>query len=75
MKLVLVEYYDSACSEGWHKFGETEGISSCVSVGVLKYEDDKQIIIFPNRSDTGNVSDSMAIPKGCIKRIRKVKIK
>ena len=70
---MLIEWVDSSGCSGWHHFDEGDRISRCVSVGILKYEDDEQIILISSRSDYGNVADSIAIPKVSIKRIRRLR--
>lgn len=71
----MIEWVDSSARYGWHRFDEGDRISRCVSVGILKYEDDKQIVLIASRSDFGNIADSNAIPKGSITRIRELKVR
>ncbi len=75
MKLVLVEWVDSSGYAGWHKLGDNDVVSPCVSVGILVSEDDKQLVLSPSRSDCGNVLDTLAIPVCSIKRSRTLKVK
>ena len=75
MNLVLVEWTDSSAYNGWHKFGAEDCVTQCVTIGILRHEDKEQIVLTPCISDFGNVSDTHAIPKGCIKRVRKLKVK
>ncbi len=74
MRLVLVEWVDSASCSGWHSLGKDDCISNCISVGVLCQESDKQVILALNKSDSGYVGDTMSIPKVSIKRIRYLKV-
>ncbi len=76
MRITLVEWLDSSCYNGWHRFSkENDGISHCITAGVLKYEDEEQIVISLSSSDSGNVGDTMSIPKVCITRMRNLRVK
>lgn len=74
MKLVMVEWEDSCSGHGW--MGRDVGwyIERVVSVGILISEDEEKIELIPNISSP-NKLHQIAIPKGCIKRIRRIKIK
>lgn len=73
--LVLVEWVDSSAISGWHEFSRHDRTAKCISVGLLRDEDDDQVVLVSSRSDFGNISDSNAIPKCSIKRMRKLKVK
>ncbi len=75
MKLVLVEWVDSASCSGWHRLNsEIDCISECIAVGLLCHEDEKQVVITYSRSDTGNIAETLTIPKCSIKRMRQLKV-
>ncbi len=75
MRIALVEWVDSSAYNGWHKFDPSiDSMSKCISVGILKHEDEKQIILLSGFSDYGNVQDTHAIPKCCIQRMRTLKV-
>ena len=75
MKMVLVEWNDSFFTHGWRGKDEFRdlGIAPCVSVGVVVSEDDNKITLVLSMGEE-NYADSMTIPKGCIKRIRRLKV-
>ncbi len=79
MKLVCVEWNDSISGSRWVakdtaiKEGEAD---RCFSVGILAKETDKEIVLIPNMSlICDNVLHDLTIPKGCIIRIRQMRIK
>jgi len=73
MKIVLVEWDDSASISTWTSRDMSVHIDPCVSIGILKKEDDKEIEIVPNLTEDLKLSP-IAIPKGTIKRIRRLKL-
>jgi len=75
MKMALVEWVDSASYRGWHRLGEYDCISNCISIGLLCQEDEKQIVLALSKSDSESLGDTISIPKSCIKRIRYLKVK
>lgn len=75
MRIVLIEREDSASVPGWHRIDPAvDGISICISAGLLCLEDEKQVILSQSRSSFGNYGDVIAIPKHCVKRIRTLKV-
>ena len=74
MRLSLVEWEDSSTCVGWHRLGYDDDISRCVSIGVLCKESDKFITLALSKSDSGNIGDTISIPRSCVKRIRRLKI-
>ena len=71
-----MEWDDAYSQGGWRDPGDKLAISKCITVGVLESDDEDGVVNAQNASHTsGNVSDLLAIPKGCIKRIRELKIK
>jgi len=75
MKLVLVEWEDAYTNHSWKDDGDIEGLHTAktVSCGLLKHESDECISIILNQG-RGVYSDSITIPRGCIKRIRYLKV-
>lgn len=75
MKLVLVEWDDcSTRMGGWHHLDEMDSVMECFSMGVICKEDEKQIVIANSRNADGRYMETVAIPRGCIKRIRTLKV-
>ncbi|MCR4282794.1 MAG: hypothetical protein NUV72_07180 [Bauldia sp.] len=74
--LVVVEWEDSCSPSGhWHdfsyaKFYET---SLCVSVGWIMRRDSEVIVLIAGYSED-QVHKPFAIPAGCVKRVRRVKV-
>ena len=77
MRMVIVEWEDSAFAQGWMSRDsvKTHSVSIIVSVGLLVAENDKQITIMQSDSvNTEQYGDGMTIPKSAITRIRRLKI-
>ncbi len=74
MILALIEWVDSASYNGWHSLCKDDTFASCISIGVLCHEDSEKMVIFQSKSDNGRVAETISIPKGCIKRFRKLKV-
>ena len=77
MNMVLVEWDDAYSSGGWHVARSgVDRVSVCTTVGLLIEETNQRLTIAQNFSSTsGNIADTINIPKGCIKRIRILKLK
>ncbi len=73
MKIVLVEWVDSCSGNGWMGCDVEWDIDRITSVGVLMNEDEEKIELVPNIS--GLKLHQIAIPRGCIKRIRQLCLK
>lgn len=73
MKLVIVEWEDSCSAHGWMSRDTEWSTEMVMSVGVLAGEDEKKIELVPNLS-SANKLHQVCIPKGCIKRIRRLHI-
>ncbi len=74
MQVVKVEWIDSCCDEGW-KSRDVAGrhtCSNCTTVGYLFRKNRTQVSIVQSTSDTGQVSEIMAIPRRCIKKITRL---
>ena len=76
MKLVMIEWEDSCSELGWHKRDVgLDIVAHCVSVGILTQENSSGVTISHSMSSTtGSICDAVTIPRGCIKRIRKLKV-
>lgn len=76
MKLVLVEWHDTFAQLHWHNIGDID-IAPMVSIGCLVYEDSNKIVLSSmfGREGASDYNCVQAIPKGCIKRMRQLKIK
>ena len=73
MKMVLVEWDDAASGVSWDSRGAQEHIGKVISFGVLIREDDKEVEIVPNLAEA-NKLHQIAIPKGSIKRMRRLRL-
>ncbi len=74
MKIVMVEWEDARSDGGWQYKNDDLDISKCVTIGLLQYDKPNRVIIAQSKSDSGNWADRIAIPKCCIKRMRKLKV-
>jgi len=77
VKLAIVEWYDVYSATGhWANRNDLSNAHTekAISVGILYREDNKDLTICTNLS--GNqYSQTITIPKGCIDRIRYLKVK
>lgn len=73
MKLVLVEWEDACGARHWEDRDDPIHILSSVSTGVLLREDEKEIEIAQTLT-LSSKNHTLAIPKSCIKRMRKLHI-
>ena len=77
MRLALVEWGDTRfITCGWFSKDDAFNcdIARCVSIGCIKETSKGDYIMMPNVSDSDTVSECIVIPKGCIKRIRQLKV-
>ena len=75
-KLVLVEWDDSNVEAGWvHIPCADRDVAHCRTPGILLFEDDKKVVIAFGDSNCGMVHETLTIPKGCITRIRELRVK
>jgi len=73
MKIVLVEWDDSASGSSWVRRDTKEHIDSCISIGVLAREDSQSIEIIPNLTNELKLHQ-IVIPKTTIKRMRRLRL-
>ncbi len=76
-KLVLVEWNDSKINyDNWRPDDCSEdNVAHCRTVGILKAEDTEKITIASSDSDSGFVSVTITIPKGCITKIKELRVR
>ena len=74
MKIVLIEWDDASSNDAWHDRDCSIHITPCVSCGVLTREDNKEVEVALNINSYSK-SDFIAIPRGCIRRIRTLCLK
>lgn len=76
--LVLVEWVDSTVDGGWNDvsgYMERECLTM-QSVGWMTVKDARRVQVVQSHSWSQNdkCSDAITIPRGCVKRIRKLKV-
>lgn len=74
-KLIEVEWDDAAVKGKWCGMATYEECEPCRcrTVGYLLKADQRRVVIIQNQSRDGDVSDSMTIPRGCVRKMRKLK--
>lgn len=76
MKIVLVEWEDSNIIHGWRDANENgDTLAHCKTVGFLKSEDDKKIVLAMGVSEFGSMIECITIPKGCLKSMKEMRVK
>ena len=77
MKKVEVTWVDANIMHDWALKQEVEqdGLPTVKSMGYLFMEDDDKIVIVMGWSNYGAYIERKAIPKGCIKSIKELRIK
>lgn len=77
MKMVLIEWVDSNILHGWITIEDAKraNIALSQSVGFLLWEDNEKVIIVFSKSDSDSVLEVKAIPRGCIKSIKELRVK
>ena len=77
MKIVMVEWTDSTMlGQRWHCGDEIDqlDIGRCVSVGIVRQDDDEKLVLTQNQGRYMDGANLIAIPRGCIKRIRLLRV-
>lgn len=76
MQIAMIEWEDSCTEPTWHRRGSSlDTVASCVSVGIMTQDNDSCVSLTQSISNsTGNIGDTITIPRSCIKRIRKLKV-
>ena len=74
-KRVEVEWDDSCSNNGWQcaDTAKSHSTAQCRTVSYLVKSSKKSITLVQSLSNTGNISELMAIPRGCIKSIKVLK--
>ncbi len=72
MKVVLIDWVDSCFEHGWFKDDYKFDISICQSVGIVIQDSKEFITITQSKSDRDNISDTITIPKVCIKKMKTI---
>ena len=74
-KLVEVEWINSCAMGKWRDKKEYENQEpiTCRTAGYLLSKDKKRVIILQSQSNEGGMSDSMTIPRVCVKRMKHLK--
>ena len=76
-KLVRVDWDDACSNEPWRK-AECLYRAECLqiqSVGFVLRSDKKEMVIAQSLSETANVANTIAIPRGCIRKVRLLRSK
>ena len=73
MEIVLIEWDDACSCNIWEERGCEEHITPCITVGILTRDNEREVEVVQNLN-ANSKSNSLAIPKGGIKRIRKLKL-
>jgi hypothetical protein len=76
MKLVMIEWLDSAFCSGWvpKETAKRHTFSKITSVGILLHEDNEKVTIMQDMSDKDDAGDGITIPKVAVTRIRYLKV-
>ena len=65
--LVILEFYDTTHDDGWkNEQGTFTSCAICKAVGWEMYSDKVSRVLVMLRSDEGNCSERLTIPKGAI---------
>lgn len=76
-KLVEIEWVDSCTGGGWRSkssYLEDANPTICRSIGYLLQKDATRVVVMQTMSsDTGHMSDSMAIPLVAVRKMRVLK--
>jgi len=74
MKLLMVEWEDACSCNQWEPRDIHIEITPCITVGILTYESESEVEISASLNYRAK-SNHMAIPKSCIKRIRRIYVR
>ena len=75
MKKVQVEWVDSNILHGCQSDLDNCDVALTEEIGYLIKEDDDKIILARGISSQGFYNSPMAIPKGCIKSVKEMRLK
>jgi hypothetical protein len=71
-RALMVRWRDSTSTGRWRREMVGNPCGLCVSVGFFLYENRKALVLAMSLGDCGEVMDTLAIPKGCIEKVRRV---
>ncbi len=74
--LVRVDWEDANSQCGWNSRKRMQEVDlgyACTSVGFVIRETKKNLAIAGTIGENGSCTDPISIPKGCIKKIRRIK--
>lgn len=74
-KLVEVEWVDSAFHKGWFSPNQLVVPATCRTTGYLVASEDTHVVVAMSSEDSGEYSEAMAIPRGCIIGVMKVDVR
>jgi hypothetical protein len=74
LTVVHIEWIDSCSNSGWRN-PEEDGISHIHSVGLLVREQPEYVTLSSSKGEYGKYSDMMSIPRSCITRMKKLKVR
>ena len=73
---VLVEWVDSNVTHGWRpEYYDDDEVAHCRTIGILKSQDKKRVILAFGDSDCGSVMETITIPRGCILSVRELQVR
>ena len=75
MRIVKVNWTDSSIQHGWQADVNECFVALCDDVGYLVDEDDEKIILARGISNADFLNSPMAIPRGCIRSIKEMRLK
>ena len=76
MRKVEINWVDSNVTHGWQMDGELPcSLATCESLGYIKDEDNDKLVLVQTISNEGACMGVLAIPKGCIKSIKELRVK
>uniref|UniRef100_A0A6M3JJJ6 Putative structural protein n=1 Tax=viral metagenome TaxID=1070528 RepID=A0A6M3JJJ6_9ZZZZ len=75
MRIVKVKWVDSNIIHGWQSNIDDCDVALSDEVGFLVKENEETIILARGVSQYGLLNSPMAIPKGCIKSIKEMRLK
>lgn len=75
MRLICVEWNDACSSHHWEPIEDPTHVLPCITVGTLLREDENEVEVALTISPHHSKNNNVAIPKGCIKRIRTLRVK
>ncbi len=73
-KLVEVRWIDSTFHTGWRKADRPlPELTICRTVGYMVSDGKKTVVVSMNSEKDGDYSETMVIPRSCVRSVRRVK--